>query len=117
MAVMNVTFFSDNGSCGVAEALVLGLGVADAEPANLRQLVLGLQAHLDHVHRLREGTHADKKKKEHLFERIVDTAVEKSNGDIDMEPCLHCGKGELYVIDLKYVKYQVCSLCDRKDKL
>lgn len=56
-------------------------------------------------------------RREHFHNNVIDTAIEVSGGDVDMEPCTKCGKGVLQVVDLKYVKYAVCTVCDDRSKV
>lgn len=59
----------------------------------------------------------DLQKKSHFFEEIVEDATE----DIDLiihKSCEACGKDVGFeVLDLKYVKYEVCLVCRVKTKI
>jgi hypothetical protein len=52
--------------------------------------------------------------KSHFYEHIADEVIE----DIDVkESCEFCGKGELYEIDLKFLKIKKCNVCDFSERI
>jgi len=54
-------------------------------------------------------------KKEHFFDNLVEEVYEapEERG----EDCNNCGKGTLNILDLRFVKYLVCDLCEYKEKI
>lgn len=53
----------------------------------------------------------------HFYENVVDTVIEENDADVAIETCNHCGKGEFFVVDLKFVKYKICNVCDHRKKV
>lgn len=54
-------------------------------------------------------------KKEHFFDSLVDEMHPLD--DESQETCTHCGKGTLSILDLTYVQYKVCDICEYKEKI
>jgi len=52
-------------------------------------------------------------KKEHFFEQIEEEADEVELVDA----CSSCGSGVMVAVDLKFVKYKVCSECKHREKI
>ena len=73
---------------------------------NLKSEVRNLRKRIKHL-----------EKKEHMFEEIIDDAIESDEVEVDYKLCSNCGKGVLERVDLKYVVVEKCSLCDFRRKL
>lgn len=56
-------------------------------------------------------------RREHFHDNVINTAIELSEGDVDMASCEKCGKGVLQIVDLKYVKYAVCTICNDRSRV
>lgn len=54
-------------------------------------------------------------------QRVVDETDHLDDEIIIQEPkgrmCPNCGKGEIEILDLKYVVFEICHLCDHKEKI
>jgi len=59
----------------------------------------------------------DLRKRDHLNEALINGALEATDGDIDIDICDKCGKGNTTVLDLKHVKYLICDLCNRRERI
>lgn len=61
--------------------------------------------------------HLEKKLKQFQKEGISDEedlGPEAEDGD---EVCIHCGKGRIKFVDLKYIIFKVCELCQFREKI
>lgn len=77
----------------------------------------GENKRLKSINRQLQKRNKELERKEHNYQTIVDAALDTTDGDIEYEICDQCGKGEKYLVDLKYVKYSVCNVCGHKEKL
>lgn len=54
-------------------------------------------------------------RKAHFYEDLVDEGVEEI--DFKAERCPQCKNGTIFLLDLKYVKFQTCTECDYRKKV
>lgn len=50
----------------------------------------------------------------HFYEEATDSAV---FSEPQKHQCANCGKGCIFILDLKYVKFAICDVCGHKKKI
>lgn len=72
---------------------------------------------LESINRKLKQKVASLEKHAHFYDKVIDDVASQEEADIDVHICIHCGKGIIERVDLKYLIIESCGVCGYKNKI